>query len=162
MTEEYLFVYGTLRPECQQHSQHLPKGGNIAHEALQLYGEAMGQYIWQAQLFDLGRYPGAKSSTASSDQVIGELFCLKNPQAALAILDEYEACRAEDPLPHEYERCEIQVHMGQNGSYQASRPELWPNKVWVYEYRLSTISHRRIPTGDYTSVYPPIDNNKVY
>ena len=74
MTEEYLFVYGTLRPECQQHSQHLPKGGNIAHDALQRYGEAMGQTIWQAQLFDLGRYPGAQASTEPTDQVIGELF----------------------------------------------------------------------------------------
>ncbi len=162
MTEEYLFVYGTLRPECQQHSQHLPKGGNIAHDALQQYGEALGQTIWQAQLFDLGRYPGAQASTETTDQVIGELFCLKNPQAALAILDEYEACRAEDPLPHEYERCEIQVYMRQQGPNHANQAKLWPNKVWVYEYRLSTIGHRRILTGDYTSVYPPIDNNKVY
>jgi gamma-glutamylcyclotransferase (GGCT)/AIG2-like uncharacterized protein YtfP len=162
MTAEYLFVYGTLRPECQQHSQHLPKGGNIAHKALQVYGKAMGQCIWQAQLFDLGSYPGAKASSKPRDQVIGELFCLKNPQAALTILDEYEACRAEDPSPHEYERCEIQVYMRPNTPPCTDQTKLWPNKVWVYEYRLSTIDHLRIPTGDYTSVYPPINNNKLY
>lgn len=79
---EYLFVYGTLRKGYDL------KLKNKVSEDLQY----VGQGKIGATMFDIGRYPGAVRSS-SGDEVVGDVFLIRDPDRVLRILDKYEGVR---------------------------------------------------------------------
>jgi gamma-glutamylcyclotransferase (GGCT)/AIG2-like uncharacterized protein YtfP len=76
---EHLFVYGTLRK-----GYDLKLVGKVNH--LIRY---VGQGKVNADLYDLGRYPGAIRTTGGPE-VIGDIFELSDPGRVLRVLDKYE------------------------------------------------------------------------
>ena len=132
MTTDRLFVYGTLRRFF----------GHAMHAVLAEHAEFAGEGTMAAQLFDLGRYPGAVLSAAGDERVVGEVYRLREPQAAetLRRLDEYEGVAPGATEPREYRRDRTSVRMTGGETIDA----------WVYVLNRVPRHGRRIESGDYT------------
>ena len=102
----YLFVYGTLLRQSQspvssmlsKHSSFIEKG------------------TVRGLLYDIGEYPGLVVNDDSKDEVLGEVFKLKNPSTLLKKLDSYEG--------PEYKRIKAHVYLD-NGDHLSA---------WVYNF----------------------------
>ncbi len=128
MSNEYLFVYGTLRRALERPMQR----------AFAPFVEFRGEGFVEGRLWDLGYYP-ALEHRPGFERVRGELYELQDAPAAFAILDAYEECRPEDPPPTEYVRRRVAAEF-QNGA----RVE-----AWTYVYNWPLTHARLIPGGDY-------------
>ncbi|HLH00762.1 MAG TPA: gamma-glutamylcyclotransferase family protein [Bryobacteraceae bacterium] len=80
MSRAYLFVYGTLRRGSKNRF-----AGVLASQA-----RFAGTGRISAELYDLGKYPGAVPSEVPGRQVEGDVFLLKTSGKMLRILDAYE------------------------------------------------------------------------
>jgi gamma-glutamylcyclotransferase (GGCT)/AIG2-like uncharacterized protein YtfP len=123
-TSRYLFVYGTLMSGAGAalgRSQRL----RLARESDSL-GPAS---IAHAQLYDLGRYPGAVAGGGEDDVVHGEAVLLSTPAPTLKWLDAYEG--------DEYERTICAVRLAGGEAIDA----------WVYLLRAVPESAQRIGDG---------------
>lgn len=129
MSDERLFVYGTLRHDT----------GSVMAAFLARYAEPLGPAVFQGVLYDLGAYPATVASDRPEDRVVGEVYLLKDPARVLAALDDYEGCAADSPEPTEYVR-RIQVVQNTNGLAL---------EAWVYLYNRPTLDLPRIRSGDY-------------
>lgn len=74
-----VFVYGSLRRGESLHG-HIKKAGL----------RYLGRGTIRARLYDLGEYPGAVASHASTDVVQGELYLAAQPDHQLPVIDEIE------------------------------------------------------------------------
>lgn len=129
MTIRLLFVYGTLRAGFD---------GPMARR-LRAAGRHVGPAWAPGTLYRIAHYPGFVPGP--SGQVVGDLFALDDPEAALAWLDDYEEIGAHCPAPHEYRRETITV-FGPDGAVQA----------WAYVYALDVARLERIESGDFLVV----------
>ncbi len=127
---ELIFVYGTLRR------------GFSRHVALQRLGaEYLGRGTIQGDLFDLGDFPGARSTGKTSSRIAGEIYRLPNPFQTLSVLDEIEGLRPAAPELSLFRRVMTTVTL-ENGQ---------ETTAWVYWLNRSTGPRRRIPSGDYAA-----------
>ena len=125
-----LFVYGTLRRDLGLPAYHLLE----RHADFYDYGTMRGR------LFDLGSYPGVVASIDASDRVRGELFLLRVPGRALAVLDEFEGIpEGRADWAARYVRESLAINSRRHGRLRA----------WVYLYRFATAGLAAIPAGDY-------------
>lgn len=124
-----LFVYGTL----------LSAFANPYARRLRKQAVLLGPARMRGRLYDLGAYPGMKRSLDPADWVSGELYRLDQPSKLLAFLDAYEVCDPRDGSSREFERVRATAHLG-SGRRMAA---------WVYFYRGSTFSSRRLESGRY-------------
>ena len=90
-----------------------------------------------ATLFDLGIYPAAIPS--SDDRVSGEVHRMVDAGDVLAVLDEYEGVRPNEPDSSLYVRVETPVTLDDGSVAQA----------WAYFYNAPLGQARRIESGDY-------------
>ena len=90
-----------------------------------------------AALFDLGIYPAAVP--ASDSRVLGEVYELTEPVAALRALDELEGYRPTDPETSLYTRTRTFVAMDDGSTVDA----------WAYFYNAPLGRAERIQSGDY-------------
>jgi gamma-glutamylcyclotransferase (GGCT)/AIG2-like uncharacterized protein YtfP len=125
---EHVFFYGTLmtpfnRPGRQRVNPKLTFAGRgtIA-----------------AALFDLGIYPAAVPTNDGS-MVWGEIYEMQDPPGVLAILDEIEGYRANEPERSLYTRVQTDVTL-EDGSRHAA---------WAYFYNAPLGRAQRIESGDY-------------
>jgi gamma-glutamylcyclotransferase (GGCT)/AIG2-like uncharacterized protein YtfP len=125
---EHIFFYGTLmapfnRPGRQRITPQLTfKGrGSI-----------------RAALYDLGIYPAAVP-TDDDSQVWGEVYETSEPAAVLAVLDEIEGHRANEPDRSLYTRVRADVTL-EGGRVQPA---------WTYFYNAPLGRAERITSGDY-------------
>lgn len=126
-----LFVYGTLR---RGSSNQMAR--NLACEANFLeHGKMRGR------LYAVRGYPGLTPSEDSQDWVIGDVYRLRDPEALLTILDEYEGCGPANVPPYEYERVLCTVLLNSGASLQC----------WVYLYRGRLIEENRIWSGEFVA-----------
>lgn len=126
----YLFVYGTLRRAA----------GHPMHRALAT-SSFVGQGRVNAQLFDLGGYPGIVLSRDAGDRVTGEVYELPSQDATdvFRILDEYEGVGPSgDPSP-EYARQLVDVHLITGRTV----------KAWAYVLADVSRARVRIASGDF-------------
>ena len=125
----HLFVYGTLR-----RADSLPMH--------RLLGPAtfVGPGRFHGRLYDLGTYPAAVASTDDADVVHGEVYSLHEPAAALAALDRYEGCTADNPTPHEYIRTTAEIYL---------EPDFTAIIAQVYLYNRPVTGLTYLPSGDY-------------
>ena len=79
------------------------------------------------------------ASSGGSEQVVGDVFRLDDPERDLPLLDEYEGCGLRDSHPHEFERRAMPIQMNDGGALDA----------WVYLYCLETAGRIPILSGDY-------------
>ena len=121
MEPTHLFVYGTLRRGSKN------KFARLLHSQAQFAGNAR----MPGRLYLLGSYPGAVSSHADGEWVLGELYLIHDPRWTLPALDSYEG-------PEQFERVKLDVQLDSGARVEA----------WVYLYR-GTPSGARIPSGDW-------------
>lgn len=144
MSEDLLFVYGTLRRGLD----------HPMHHVLAKHAEWLGPARCSGRLVDLGDYPAAYPDPAHPGTIQGDLYRLRNAPAVLAELDHYEECTADFPLPHEYERRRIGVALPDGRMAQA----------WVYAY-LGHASGVEVADGDYLAHLrrhdPPASNTET-
>ena len=124
---QLVFFYGTLmtpfnRPGRQRIDQYLAYTGRGSISAT---------------LFDLGIYPAAVP--ASEGCVWGEVYEMMSPQAVLAVLDEIEGYRAEEPDASLYTRVLTPVTLESGETVYA----------WAYFYNAPLGGAQRIESGDY-------------
>jgi gamma-glutamylcyclotransferase (GGCT)/AIG2-like uncharacterized protein YtfP len=118
-----LFVYGTLRRGYSNRYARL----------LDRSAQYLGTARIQGRLYDLGRYPGVHLQAAADEWVTGDLFRLRNADATLLALDEYEG-PAFERVPA-----------------MAVLPAGDRVRIWVYEYKFAVAEDRRILSGDYST-----------
>ena len=93
-----LFVYGTLR-----------RGFELHHHLTRLGARFLAEAKVAAELFDLGRYPGARPAGRRGKWVRGELFQLRRPAQDLRVLDEVEGFVPGAPEQSEFVRAAAEV-----------------------------------------------------
>lgn len=119
-----LFVYGTLRKgERADLSKH-EKDFGVTY---------LGEDIINAELYDLGSYPGVKEPglgafEVEEPRVHGDVFRIED-QSIISILDHYEG------YPYLYNRTTTETMDGR--------------EVWVYTYNGEVDADRRIVSGDW-------------
>jgi len=105
-----LFVYGSLRSEFD----------NLHARRLREHAELVGRSTVPGSIFRIGKYPGYRREPEGI--VNGELWRLRDPEATLAALDDYEG--------PEYSRILV-------------------NGAWIYLYTGAVDADARIQSGDF-------------
>jgi gamma-glutamylcyclotransferase (GGCT)/AIG2-like uncharacterized protein YtfP len=113
---EYLFVYGTLRPE------EAPEEIRAVVARLRPAGEGTVPGI----IFDLGEYPGAVIDPGSGQRIHGMVFELPADESVFGPMDGYEGFSPEDLAGSLFLRVKERVELDAGGSVEA----------WVYVYNL--------------------------
>jgi len=71
--------------------------------------EFVGPGVVQAELFDLGKFPGARKSTRPGRVVAGEVYRLRQAQKALKVLDHVEGISPQAPEKSLFQRATTEV-----------------------------------------------------
>lgn len=111
MPTDLIFVYGTLRSGFS----------NPYAELLRASADYLGPANIQGSLYRVAHYPAYREEPEGT--VTGELYRLRDPEATLARLDEYE--------DDEFERV------------------LTSRGWWIYRYRFPLPEESRIVSGDF-------------
>jgi gamma-glutamylcyclotransferase (GGCT)/AIG2-like uncharacterized protein YtfP len=111
------------------------------YRTLARYSSYLGEGTVDAELYDLGDYPGIAISPHCDSRTLGEVYTLNSNQAheIWAVLDGYEGCGANDPEPHEYRRERIQVTLSDGRKLAA----------WAYVVQRVPETAIRVLGGDY-------------
>jgi len=127
----YLFVYGTLRKECETgaHREYLGNADFVSPAKI------------RGKLFMVDYYPGLVLSE-TEHWAIGEIYLLEN-ESQFHDLDVYEGCAKKSPQPHEYERRIAEVILNSGETLQA----------WTYVYKQDTSHLNLIDSGDFLNRY---------
>jgi gamma-glutamylcyclotransferase (GGCT)/AIG2-like uncharacterized protein YtfP len=125
---DYLFVYGTLRPELAP-----PEVAAVMRKL-----ESVGAGVIRGFLYDLGKYPGLRLD-AQGNEVPGEIFQLSDP-SILRALDAYEGYDPRNLKRSLFVRKECQAAL------EGSDEQLL---CWVYEYNREPAASQRI------GIWPP-------
>ena len=111
---DLLFVYGTLR-----------RGLGLHHHLKRMGAEFVAIGRVQAEIFDLGEFPGARKSGKPGKAVEGELFRLHNAEKTLRVLDQVEGISARNPGRGLFER----------GTVEVALPNGERRLAWIYWFR---------------------------
>lgn len=130
-SKQLLFVYGTLREGSSHDMQR------VLAQHSQYFGD--GQI--DAELFDLGSYPGIMLHPIGYRRTLGDLIALNSGEEMeiLALLDEYEGCAPHDPEPHEYRRQRVRITTSHGEFVEA----------WAYVLQTLPSTAVLIPGGDF-------------
>ena|SRR6185312_8839137 len=120
-TEDYLFVYGTLRNDYD-----LKLKNRVSKDM-----EYIGKAKVEASLYDLGKYPGAIKEKNNTNEVVGDVFLISDSNRIFKILDKYEG--------EEFKRRKNQVRLKSGKLLSA----------WIYWYNLKPDENRKIKYKDY-------------
>jgi len=123
---DHLFVFGTLL------SGYDHPMARLVAESCELVGIAR----CQGRLYLAAHYPGMLLSDDAADQVFGELCRMRDPDALLRVLDDYEGFGAGHPQPNEFVRERVRVTLG-GAEYEA----------WTYLYNRPVTNLPRIMSG---------------
>ncbi len=129
MSDEYLFVYGTLRRKAVNSRHNLFAGNARFVDAAFVYGT----------LYEIDGYPGAVLNENTRKKIYGEVYRLTETSRIFRLLDDYEQCSEKHPPPHEYKRIKTGVFLADKRRIEA----------WLYVYQRSTRKLKPIPHGDY-------------
>ncbi len=125
---EYLFTYGTLRL-----NESHPMAVYLSENA-ELVGLAI---LPKAQLYKIDWYPALIQTNSEEDEVIGDVFKLKD-KSAFEKLDEYEGIGVGKP-PYEYRREKVII-----------KTEKEILECWVYFYNIELPPNSELITsGDF-------------
>ena len=95
---DFLFVYGTLR-----------RGFALHHHLSGMGAEFVAAGKVQAELFEMGKFPGARKSTKPEKIVQGELYRLRRAANALKVLDQVEGFSPRNPEKSLFQRATTEV-----------------------------------------------------
>lgn len=161
----HLFVYGSLMSQIQT-----PMG---SHQRMRLAGESrsLGPASARGRLVSLGQYPGLIDEASNADIVQGELLLLRNPQATLLWLDQYEGVQHSGDGDYRRELKTVELNLtkvrklaeraagaqqqepinveGSNSGQRATKPPNGTYKTWIYIYQGPMTSARPVPSGNW-------------
>jgi len=132
-SQDYLFVYGTLRNDY-----NLKLKNQVAKDL-----EYVGQGKVKANLYDLGKYPGAIREN-NNNEVVGDVFLIENPDRTFKILDKYE---------------------GEKFTRNKNRIRLRSGKLidaWIYWYNQIPKEKQKIKYKDYLNYLKSKKRRKPY
>ncbi|SEN52076.1 Uncharacterized conserved protein YtfP, gamma-glutamylcyclotransferase (GGCT)/AIG2-like family [Mucilaginibacter gossypiicola] len=127
VTNQFLFVYGTLLQPGNQFADYLSKHCKFISE-----GKIKGR------LYDIGDYPGAVIDDREERYIYGRIFMMDDPETILKIVDDYEGIGDVYHHPQEYTREQVNILTIDNNI-----------NCWMYLYNLSVSNCRQIISGDY-------------
>lgn len=128
MNSNYLFVYGTLRPNIQH-----PMADYLKQQA-----DWIGSASYQGKLYKVADYPAMVASNNLADKVYGDVYQVLSTNL-WSTLDDYEECSPSFPSPTEYQRLLQTVYLANGDEISA----------WVYLYNHSVINLEVIDSGDF-------------
>jgi gamma-glutamylcyclotransferase (GGCT)/AIG2-like uncharacterized protein YtfP len=128
-SEDYVFVYGTLRADS----------GHPMNRTLEALGGRVGRGRVPGILYDLGSYPGAVETAETGAFLHGEVYLLRDPGSDLETLDRYEGLDEKSRESGEFRRSRIVVDLSDGRTVEA----------WIYLYNRPTAGLARIRSGDY-------------
>lgn len=131
-----LFVYGALLRPAMHHPMH---------QVLIQGSVTLGPAWMRGRLYDVGAFPGAVLSDRPRDRVWGMAFRMAKPTRMLALLDQFEDCTENDPVPHKFVRKEVHVRLVGGREVVA----------WVYLYNWDVSRARFIANGRYQAKRRP-------
>jgi gamma-glutamylcyclotransferase (GGCT)/AIG2-like uncharacterized protein YtfP len=108
---DLLFVYGTLR-----------RGFALHHHLRRMGAEFVATGRVQAELVDLGKFPGARKSARPGRIVAGEVYRLRHAESALKVLDQVEGFSPRSPERSLFQRATTELVLP-NGERQVA---------WIY------------------------------
>jgi gamma-glutamylcyclotransferase (GGCT)/AIG2-like uncharacterized protein YtfP len=111
---DLLFVYGALRRSFPLH-----------HHLRRLGTEFVAAGKVQAELSDLGEFPGARRSSKRGKTIEGELYRLHRMENTLKVLDQVEGFSPRNPGKSLFQRATTEVLLP-NGARRLA---------WIYWYR---------------------------
>jgi gamma-glutamylcyclotransferase (GGCT)/AIG2-like uncharacterized protein YtfP len=111
---DLLFVYGTLR-----------RGFRLHHDLKRLGAQFVGNGEVQAEIFDLGEFPGARASAKPGKTLAGELYRLHKVENTLKVLDQVEGFSPRNPEKGVFQR----------GTTEVTLPNGERRLAWIYWYR---------------------------
>ena len=129
-TTEYLFLYGTLKPDGADRE--------IADIVSQL--RSVGRGYVAGKLYDLGDYPGVVIDHSSTSSVKGLLVEMPSDEAVLSALDKYEEFDPSNPRDSLFVRTKTRVRLTDGRSV----------KGWIYVYNRNPGSAPLIRGGHYS------------
>jgi gamma-glutamylcyclotransferase (GGCT)/AIG2-like uncharacterized protein YtfP len=95
---DLLFVYGTLR-----------RGFALHHHLRRMGAEFVARGEVQAELYDLGKFPGARKSTRPGKVLAGEIYRLRQVEKALKVLDHVEGFSPQAAEKSSFRRATTEV-----------------------------------------------------
>ena len=101
---DFLFVYGTLR-----------RGFALHHHLMRMGAEFVATGEVQAELYDLGKFPGARKSTKPGRALAGEVYRLRQAGKALKVLDRVEGISPRTPEESLFQRATTDVVLPNGG-----------------------------------------------
>jgi gamma-glutamylcyclotransferase (GGCT)/AIG2-like uncharacterized protein YtfP len=143
MSEEFLFVYGSLRKAVVRGAMK-----NILIKHCEYISDGM----LQGKLYDIAGYPGAIQSENTNDKVYGEVYRIVRKHPLLIRLDEFEGCTEKFPRPHEYTRKKLLISLLTGNDLSA----------WVYIFNQSIVHRRHIESGDYLRFLEKDPTNSIF
>lgn len=129
---EHLFVYGTLRKDCD----------HPMSQFLNAHSEWVNKGHFYGLLYDIGEYPGAILSANTTEKIFGDIYKINDSYTLFKTLDAYEGTGDFFAKPNLYIRKLITVFT-ENGL------EI---KAWIYIYNRSIENLKLISSGDYTNI----------
>jgi gamma-glutamylcyclotransferase (GGCT)/AIG2-like uncharacterized protein YtfP len=127
MTSDHLFVYGTLMRGYDHPMAQL----------LSRVSDFVGEARCKGRLYLVRHYPGLVLSNDAHDVAFGEVFHLREVEAALREFDVYEACGEGFAEPTEYVRRRVPVTLDSGAVIEA----------WTYLYNWPVDRLPRITSG---------------
>jgi gamma-glutamylcyclotransferase (GGCT)/AIG2-like uncharacterized protein YtfP len=128
MTDQYLFVYGTL----------LKGAENMMSNYLKSKSTFVSEGLMPGSLYKVDFYPGAVHELDSGRMIMGELYHLHEPEKALEVLDTYEGYDTKQAEQSLFIREQVEV-FAQETKYLS----------WVFLYNLPTDELLLIESGDF-------------
>ena len=95
---DLLFVYGTLR-----------RGFALHHHLRRMGAQFVARGEVQAELYDLGKFPGARKSTKPGKVLAGEVYRLRQAEKALKVLDHVEGFSPQTAEKSLFQRATTEV-----------------------------------------------------
>lgn len=126
---EYLFVYGTLRPNLAP-----AEVAGLVRRLLRI-----GAASAPGRIYDPGAYPGAILDPNCDTKIIGEVFQLPDDAETLAAVDVYEGFDPHDLKMSLFVRRKCEVTLEGDAKLEC----------WIYVYNRQVASTTLITSGDY-------------
>lgn len=122
---DLLFVYGTLLNADNKYAAYLR-----SNSAFYAHGKL------QAQMYNIGKYPGTVLSDKDDEFVFGSIYRVSDALTVLPVIDVYEGFGDDQPQPNEFIR-EIVTIQTDAGDIAC----------WIYLYNLPVDGLPQIATG---------------
>jgi gamma-glutamylcyclotransferase (GGCT)/AIG2-like uncharacterized protein YtfP len=120
---DFLFVYGALR-----------RGFALHHHLRRVGAEFLAKGEVQAELYDLGKFPGARKSTKPGKVLAGEFYRLRQAEKALRVLDHVEGFAPQAAERSLFQRATTEVVLP-NGERRVA---------WIYWLYKRASARRRV------------------